>query len=106
MPIGSSSFLADEGGPEDKPDQRDEGTRFGDRRLRLESVSTGRDHPRKLMNNPDSSTMFAHIVNRLTDRTEDVAVEALGFILLPVRCGQTGTKGFAEAGRFGCRRID
>lgn len=33
------------------------------------------------MNNPDSSTMFAHIVSRLTNRTEDVAVEALGFIL-------------------------
>ena len=33
------------------------------------------------MNNPDSSTMFAHIVTRLTNRTEDVAVEALGFIL-------------------------
>ena len=32
------------------------------------------------MNNPDSSTMFAHIVARLTDRTEDVAVGALGFI--------------------------
>ena len=29
----------------------------------------------------DSSTMFAHIVSRLTNRTEDVAVEALGFIL-------------------------
>ena len=33
------------------------------------------------MNNPDSSTMFAHIVTRLTNRTEDVAVDALGFIL-------------------------
>ena len=33
------------------------------------------------MNNFDSSTMFAHIVSRLTNRTEDVAVEALGFIL-------------------------
>lgn len=33
------------------------------------------------MINPDSSTMFAHIVSRLTNRTEDVAVEALGFIL-------------------------
>ena len=33
------------------------------------------------MNNPNSSTMFAHIVSRLTNRTEDVAVEALGFIL-------------------------
>lgn len=33
------------------------------------------------MNNTDSSTMFAHIVSRLTNRTEDVAVEALGFIL-------------------------
>lgn len=33
------------------------------------------------MNNPDSSTMFGHIVSRLTNRTEDVAVEALGFIL-------------------------
>ena len=38
-------------------------------------------HPRKPMNNPDSSTMFAHIVSRLTNRTEDVAVDALGFIL-------------------------
>ena len=26
------------------------------------------------MNNTDSSTMFAHIVSRLTNRTEDVAV--------------------------------
>ncbi len=33
------------------------------------------------MNNPDSSTMFAHIVSRLPNRTEDVAVEALGYIL-------------------------
>ena len=33
------------------------------------------------MNNSNSSTMFAHIVSRLTNRTEDVAVEALGFIL-------------------------
>ena len=33
------------------------------------------------MNNFDSSTMFAHIVSRLTNRTEDVAVEALGFVL-------------------------
>ena len=33
------------------------------------------------MNNPDSSSMFAHIVSRLTNRTEDVAVDALGFIL-------------------------
>lgn len=33
------------------------------------------------MNNSSFSTMFAHIVSRLTNRTEDVAVEALGFIL-------------------------
>ena len=33
------------------------------------------------MNNFDSSTMFAHIVSRSTNRTEHVAVEALGFIL-------------------------
>ena len=33
------------------------------------------------MNTSDSSTMFAHIVSRLTNRTEDVAVDALGFIL-------------------------
>ena len=33
------------------------------------------------MNDFDSPTMFAHIVARLTNRTEDVAVEALGFIL-------------------------
>lgn len=33
------------------------------------------------MNNLDSSTMFAHIVPHLTNRTEDVAVEVLGFIL-------------------------
>ena len=33
------------------------------------------------MNNADSSMMFAHIVTRLTSRTEDVAVDALGFIL-------------------------
>ena len=33
------------------------------------------------MKNTDSSTMFAHIVSHLTNRTEDVAVEALGFIL-------------------------
>ena len=33
------------------------------------------------MNDFDFLTMFAHIVSRLTNRTEDVAVEALGFIL-------------------------
>lgn len=40
------------------------------------------------MNNPDSSMMFAHIVFRLTDRTEDVAVDALGFI-----CSRSDTAG-------------
>ena len=33
------------------------------------------------MNDTDSSTLFAYIVSRLTDRNEDVAVEALGYIL-------------------------
>ena len=33
------------------------------------------------MNSSNSSTMFAHIVSRLTNRTVYVAVEALGFIL-------------------------
>ena len=37
--------------------------------------------PEGIHENSDSSTMFAHIVSRLTNRTEDVAVEALGFIL-------------------------
>jgi len=33
------------------------------------------------MSDSNYLTMFSHIVSRLSDRTEDVAVEALGFIL-------------------------
>lgn len=50
------------------------------------------------MNKPDSSTMCAHIVSCLTNRTEDVELEALGFILSRSDAAKRALRDLVELG--------
>ena len=48
------------------------------------------------MNDQTHSLLLSHIVSRWSNRTEDIAVDALGFVLSRSRAARTALKGVLE----------